>query len=456
MADFITTSIDWAGKETFNKIIQPQFIGKSPFETQGVKIFSNVQDKQLLNYFGSASKLIKAYAQGFSASAGVAYTQRQVDVYQMEAEMEMDANVFKNTVYNQLQGKGVDWNDVSKMKGEIPAMIVDIFKRGIDSDIYRQFWFNDVYKETVLSGVQTGTADVNYNAYNGMWYTLFANSAASPTSSQIKAFDIDNSAVKQVQTATLTGTSGTCNVVVEGVNYLATFATSLTVTCTNFVTTHAAALLLRGLVVTSSTDTLIFTSTVPGWERGVITVSAAVSGDLTGSVAQTTANTAPANLSADDTLGYLKTMYADSPATLKGIAKNRKVFLMDGDLYANYETSLEGTTSTAGQFTSEAGRKDLIAGVEMLKFRGIPVINLDWEVFLEADFPHVTGENPARNNRIIYTELDNLLLLIDNKSEFNKFEFWYNKDLQLNRYRLQMKAGANYVSPEVISVAYEI
>lgn len=456
MANFITTSINWAGKETFQKIIQPMFVGKSPFETQGVKIMPNVQDKQLLNYFGSASKLLKAYAQGFSAASGVSYTQRQVDVYQMKGEMEMDANVFWNTVYNQLQAKGVDWNDVDKMAGEIPGMIVELFKNGINSDIYRQFWFNDTYKETVTSGVQTGTADTDYNAYDGMWKVLFDNSAASPTSSQIKAFDIDNSAVKQVQTATMTGTSGTCNLEVEGVDYLATFATSLTVTCANFVTTHAAALLLRGLVVTASTDTLIFTSTVPGWERGVITVSAAVSGDLTGSVAQTTANTAPADLAADDILGYLKTMYTGSPATLKSIPKNRKVFLMDGDSYENYMSTLEGWKTSTPLFSTEEGRKDMINGVEMLTYRGIPVLNLDWEVWLEADFPHVTGENPARNNRIIYTELDNLLMLIDNRSEFNKFEFWYNKDEQENRYRLQLKTGCNYVSPEVISVAYEI
>lgn len=39
---------------------------------------------------------------------------------------------------------------------------------------------------------------------------------------------------------TLTGTSGTANINIDGTNYLATFATSLTQTATNFVTTHAA------------------------------------------------------------------------------------------------------------------------------------------------------------------------------------------------------------------------
>lgn len=61
------------------------------------------------------------------------------------------------------------------------------------------------------------------------------------------------------QTVTLTGTSGTANINVGGVNYLATFATSLTQTATNFVTANAAAILTAtGLVVTANTGVLTF------------------------------------------------------------------------------------------------------------------------------------------------------------------------------------------------------
>ena len=57
---------------------------------------------------------------------------------------------------------------------------------------------------------------------------------------------------------TLTGTSGTANVNVGGVNYLATFATSLPVTATNFVTAHATALAALGIVVTANAAVLSF------------------------------------------------------------------------------------------------------------------------------------------------------------------------------------------------------
>lgn len=57
---------------------------------------------------------------------------------------------------------------------------------------------------------------------------------------------------------TLTGSSGTANITVNGTAYLATYDTSLTVTATNFVTTHQAALAARGYKVTSNGAELRF------------------------------------------------------------------------------------------------------------------------------------------------------------------------------------------------------
>jgi len=60
---------------------------------------------------------------------------------------------------------------------------------------------------------------------------------------------------------TLTGTSGTANINVDGDNYLATFATSLTVTATNFVATNGATLLAAGITVTAVAGVLTFKAT---------------------------------------------------------------------------------------------------------------------------------------------------------------------------------------------------
>lgn len=455
MANFITTSITWEGRSNFDKLLKPLFVGKSPFATKGVRVMPNIQSKTFLNLWGAVNKVLKAYSKGFNAASGSSYTRKSIDVYQMKAEISEDGNEFWQTVYEQLLGKGVDMNDLSKASGELQATVVEIFMTAFESDVYRQFWLNDTNKETVASGVQTGTADVDYNAYDGMWKLIFDDAASTPTSSQIKAFDYDASAVKQVQTGTTTGTSGTANVLVDGINYLATFTTSLTVTNANFVTTHAAAILLRGIVVTASTDTLIFTSAVAGRPFDTITYTN-VTTNLAGSVAATTANTAPSALSADQAIGVLKTMYTTSPATLKALKKTEKVFLVDGYTYENLLSTYEGWKTSTPLYSSEAGRIDQIDGVEFLRYRGVPVINLDWENDLDADFVHASGELPARPYRIIYTALNNLVLGIDALSDFSKFEFWYNKDEQENRYRMQTKMGAGYVHNELMSVAFEL
>ncbi len=93
----------------------------------------------------------------------------------------------------------------------------------------------------------------------------------------------------KVTTVTLTGTSGTANVTIAGVNYLATFDTNLTTTASNFVTAHAAAILAaHGFTVTSAAADLIFTQTKGNTANPTI---ANVSGNLAGTVAATTAPT---------------------------------------------------------------------------------------------------------------------------------------------------------------------
>ena len=76
---------------------------------------------------------------------------------------------------------------------------------------------------------------------------------------------------------TLSGTSGTANITINGTAYLATFATSLTITAAAFVTTHRAALAARGYTVTSNAAEVRVNGSGP------ISI-ANVSGDLTGTV----------------------------------------------------------------------------------------------------------------------------------------------------------------------------
>lgn len=114
--------------------------------------------------------------------------------------------------------------------------------------------------------------------------------------------------VKRVDTITLTGTSGTATVLCDGVTKTATFATSLTITASNFVTANAADFLAAGVVLTSSGANLIFTSSVAGVNFTGNTTITNATGDLAGSVAATTANVTVA-------INDNKTIYVDNPLT---------------------------------------------------------------------------------------------------------------------------------------------
>lgn len=83
-------------------------------------------------------------------------------------------------------------------------------------------------------------------------------------------------------TITLSGTSGTANVAINGTNYLATFNTNLTTTGSDFVSTHGAALTALNVTVTADAGVLTFTNAT-GNPMNISILNA--TGDLAGAVA---------------------------------------------------------------------------------------------------------------------------------------------------------------------------
>ena len=143
------------------------------------------------------------------------------------------------------------------------------------------------------------TTAVTCNAYDSVIQTVPLTDAAD-TEFQ---FVVNNSVIQDIsailisteypsltgnssRVVTLTGTSGTANITVGGVDYLATFTTNLTTSANNFVTSHAAALLALGITVTANSGALTFvaaTETFPTIAR------TNVSGDLSATIASVTA-----------------------------------------------------------------------------------------------------------------------------------------------------------------------
>jgi len=110
-------------------------------------------------------------------------------------------------------------------------------------------------------------------------------------------------AEKRIVEHTLTGTSGTSNIKVDGINYLATFDTNLTTTADNFVTTHAAALLTAGVVVTAAVGVITLTANVAG-VNFTSTASVNATGDLDGTLAQTQSNRTAVAFSISQSIYY--------------------------------------------------------------------------------------------------------------------------------------------------------
>lgn len=117
------------------------------------------------------------------------------------------------------------------------------------------------------------TTQVTCNAYDSIIQTVPLVDALDTSFT----FQVNNSVVQDISTVlisteyptltgvttravTLTGTSGTANVIVGGVEYLATFTTNLTTSAANFVTSHAAALLALGITVTANSGVLTFSA----------------------------------------------------------------------------------------------------------------------------------------------------------------------------------------------------
>ncbi len=149
---------------------------------------------------------------------------------------------------------------------------------------------------------QQGVKTTQPNAYQAHWGAT-GNSGgtggkfefySSLLKKNLNAHAVDS--YQKVMTVTLTGTSGTANINITpntlygavAADYLATFNTSLTVTASDFVATHTAALLLLGIKVKASAATIVFTGVDYG-KTFTVVAPANVSTDLAGTVATTQA-----------------------------------------------------------------------------------------------------------------------------------------------------------------------
>lgn len=445
MANLITHSLTFTKESLTEYFLKPLFVDSDIRDI--VQLRTDLKTGEKLDLISTLSHITKGYAQGaaFTASTGVTITQKTVTVVTMKAEVKQNGRAFLNYVKQQALKSGYAENDITGTIFE--EIVLTVFMRALMADLNRQAFFGDVLKEVITSDAPTGTLDADYKEYDGLWTRIIAGFNSSVIAAS-QRYDVnitalqDSVAVAHVRTATLTGTSGTCNVIVNGTSYLATFATSLTVTAAAWVTAWQATILARfGAVTVSSTGAAItITSGIPGLAI-TVTVSAAVTGDLSGTVANTTANVENTTLKAAAGKTILKAMYDKMPPELRANLALAK-YMVTGSIMDAYITDLESDGT-------EAAHVKLIDGVRSITYRGIPVIERrDWDVHIAAGFSNV------RPHRAILTIPENLIVGTDADNDINNAEMWYNVDTQENGFRVEYKAGTQILEEKFIVAAY--
>lgn len=444
MASLITHNLTFTKESVTEYFLKPLFVDSDIRAIVNVR--TDLKSGEKLDMISKLSKITKGYAQGtsFTPSTGVTITQKTVSVVTMKAEVFQNGRAFLNYVKQEALKKGYAENDITGTVFE--EIVLAVFMRGLMSDLNRQIFFGDTKKEVITSDAPTGTLDVDYKEYDGIW-TRVINDFVSGDIPSAQRYDVnitalqDSVAVANVKTATLTGTSGTANVTINGTAYLATFDTDLTTTAANFVTAHAATILARfgRAVVTSSGAGIIVTSGVPGLNMTVAVANA--SGNLAGSVANTTANVENTTLKSGAGKAILKALYDKMTPELRERMSEAR-FIVTGSVMDAYITDLEADGT-------EAAHMKIINGVRSISYRGIQVIERrDWDVHIAADFSNV------RPHRAMLVLPENLIAGTDAENDVTNAEMWYDQNTQENKFRVEYKAGTQYLHPEFITAAY--
>lgn len=463
-----TAGYEYNGNEAISIIVRPQFIGLLP---TGMKpIFTEGAGSIKKTYFSNPGNNLVKYADGFQGGVASGKKQKKFSLGEFKSENTWSKQTYDDLIQRQASDvKDAFQNDIFKneLAERIPFGLLGIDPAiapteenlvsmaeylvqtmGVAQGILEAFYLADTAKVIEKAeGIGTfgnGIAfvayqeDIRFTAVDGLWKNIISAASTTPSIDQIKRIQIANGAVAQINTITLTGTSGTGTVTVKGVASLATFDTDIATTTANFVAAFAADYLAVGLVLTGTT-TLIFTAAIAGvgFDDGTF---AAGTGNLGAGSVATDDNTAAADLAADEAKDTLVLMKKNQPRYLKSLPNTMKIILATQSFVENYEDSLGGTTL-------ESQRSVMINGILNLAYHGIPIFAMPIDAAIEAygfGYPH----------RAILTVADNLAPILSSANGFAESKLWFENKDNLNMTRTQLEMGADFWLPELMIAAY--
>ena len=168
-------------------IIQPVFMGQDYMAY--MDIMPNIKGTTVIDKFNQLTKVTKAESgAAFSAEAdanqGGTIT---ITPKRMEVELEFRANSLFNKIKGQLMRSGHDFDNIegSVVKG----ILLDLIGQAVKSDFNRQVWLSN-----------SGSADVNYGVYDGLFESAFSASVTNITNSTVgqtanAALDVNATAI---------------------------------------------------------------------------------------------------------------------------------------------------------------------------------------------------------------------------------------------------------------------
>ena len=433
---FITAGSEYHGKENFEMIIRPRFMGTKPAE-MGIRIIDTQGASSIkLNFFGKIAKILMPYVTGFQGGTLSPQKQKKLTVSEFKAENEYSKQDYKNMIYEQITNKGgVAQNDITGT--DVFKAELEVFFSAVEADVFSVFWLGDTTKTHIQAGTYpdgtayaAGDADKYYNVMDGILKQIMDDVYQSYVSHQVRITGWNKTTYPVLYLAESGGTvyaygSAAHRTGASSGNRLFSF------TATNSTYPYEA------------TISELNSSGIAGY---IVLEKACTSGTF-----ELYANDSdyvkkidlPASLTTDTAETYMLKMLRNSTPELKALKKAGLLrFYVTDTILFNYEDTIRSGSL-------DITKQMMIDGIPRIAIDGVPLIPMNVDALIEADFA-----STFPRNIIILTTPDNLALAINGSSSFSETRFWFNPDENSNRQRTQFEMGADYVLPELITIAY--
>lgn len=435
---FITNGSEYHGKENMEINLRPRFFGTKPSEMGIRTIDSQGASSVKLTFFGKLLKVLMPYATGFQGGTIAPKLQKKLTLAEFKAENAYDKHDYANMILEQITNKGgIAQNDIEGTN--VIEAERTVFFDAVEADVFAVFWLGDTTKTHIKAGTYpdgstayaAGDADKYYNVIDGILTRAMADVYQAYVSKQ--------SAI----TGWNTTTYPTLYLVESGGTVYA-YDTSAHRTSAqsgdrlfSFPATNASYPSIKTVTELNSS----------GFGGYITLEKACTSGSfdlMYNEWDYIKKLDLPATLTTDTAETYMNRLLRICSKELLSLKKQGllRFYVTDTILY-NYEDTLKSGTT-------EAARKAKIDGVDRWTCDGVPIVPMDIDQLIDADFASTFPKDI-----ILLTTPQNLCLVINGTSNFSETRFWFNPDVNENRQRTQFEMGANYILPELMAIAYK-